>query len=142
MKPFRTSTGEHRGMAPDGRKRFTLQDVFAQANLVTYPSTYEGFGNAFLEAVYFRCPVVCNRYAIYRTDIEPSGFQTIAFDGSLTNDVVEHARRVLDDKKYAETMTNRNYEIGRRFFSYNVVEEELRSLLRRAEVVRRRRASE
>jgi len=31
-------------------------------------------GNAFLEAVYYRKPVMCNRYSIYRTDIEPKGF--------------------------------------------------------------------
>jgi len=127
--------GERRGAAPDGRKLFTLQDVFPQANLVTYPSTYEGFGNAFLEAVYFKRPVVCNRYSIYRTDIEPSGFKTISFDGYLTDNVVEYARRVLHDQRYRDAMTSHNYEIGQRFFSYDVVHDELRSLLRRAEAV-------
>ena len=58
---------------PDGRKLFTIDDVYPQADLVAYPSTYEGFGNAFLEAIYYKCPIVCNRYAIYRTDIEPCG---------------------------------------------------------------------
>ena len=40
---------------------------------MTYPSTYEGFGNALLEAIYFRVPVVINRYSIYVQDIEPKG---------------------------------------------------------------------
>lgn len=42
--------GETRGTTPDGRKIYTLYDVYPHADLVTYPSHYEGFGNAFLEA--------------------------------------------------------------------------------------------
>ena len=37
----------------DGRKIYTLWDIYPQADLITYPSVYEGFGNAFLEAIYF-----------------------------------------------------------------------------------------
>ena len=54
-----------------------LDDVYRHADLVTYPSLYEGFGNAFLEAVYFRKPIVVKRYSIFITDIEPKGFQII-----------------------------------------------------------------
>ena len=39
--------------------------------LPTYPSHYEGFGNAFLEAIYFRKPVVVISYAVYARDIDP-----------------------------------------------------------------------
>ena len=77
---------------------------------------------------------MCNRYSIYQTDIEPSGFEAISFDGYLTDDVVERARRVLRDQPYRDAMTNHNYEVARRFFSYDVVEDELRSLLRRPQV--------
>ena len=35
------------------------------ADLVTYPSTFEGFGNAFLEAIYYCRPIVVNTYSIY-----------------------------------------------------------------------------
>jgi glycosyltransferase involved in cell wall biosynthesis len=41
--------GESRGTTPDGRKIYTLFDVYPHADLVTYPSLYEGFGNAFLK---------------------------------------------------------------------------------------------
>jgi mannosylglucosylglycerate synthase len=40
-----------RGFTDDGRKKYTLQDAYQHADLVTYPSTIEGFGNAFLEAL-------------------------------------------------------------------------------------------
>ncbi len=45
--------GERRGTDEHGRKLYTLGDVYAQADLITYPSLYEGFGNALLEAFYY-----------------------------------------------------------------------------------------
>jgi len=122
---------DQRGTTPDGRQQFTIDDAYTQADLITYPSTYEGFGNAFLEAVYHRKPIVCNKYAIYRTDIEPCGFQIPLFDGFLTDEVVTEVRRALDDRPYRRAMVQHNYRVGRRFFSYDVVEHELISILRR-----------
>jgi len=128
---------DRRGTAPDGRKRFTMADVYQQADLVTYPSGIEGFGNAFLEAVYYQRPVVCNRYSIYRTDIEPCGFQSILFDRFPTEETVDQIRRVLDDAGSRENMVQHNYEVAGRFFSYEVVEEELRLIMRRPQNIYR-----
>lgn len=93
------------------------------------PSTYEGFGNAFLEAIHFRKPIFCNRYTIFMTDIAPLGFQCAAMDGFLTDEVVEEVRALLLDKERQEVMVEHNYELARRYFSYDRVENELRSLL-------------
>jgi glycosyltransferase involved in cell wall biosynthesis len=118
-----------RGTGPDGRKRYAVWDAYQQADLVAYPSSYEGFGNAFLEAIYYRKPILCNRYGIYRTDIEPCGFKVILMDGFLTDEVVEQVRRVLADKDYAEQIVEHNYQVAARFFSYARVETELRAIL-------------
>jgi hypothetical protein len=83
-------------VGPDGQKVYSAWDAYQQADLITYPSTYEGFGNAFLEAVYYQRPLLCNRYAIYRTDIEPCGFRVCLMEGFLTDDVVDEVRYVLD----------------------------------------------
>ena len=99
-----------------------------------YPSTYEGFGNAFLEAIYYRKPVFCNRYAIYRTDIEPCGVRAITMDGYLTDEVVEQVRRVLTDKDSREQLVESNYQVGCRFFSFERVESELLSILNQPQV--------
>jgi hypothetical protein len=50
--------GETRQLDSEGQKVYTLWDLYPHAALVTYPSLYEGFGNAFLEAVYFRVPLL------------------------------------------------------------------------------------
>ena len=84
---------------------------------MTYPSEYEGFGNAFLEAIYYKKPVVCNRYLIYRTDIEPCGFHVVLMDGFLTGEVVEQVRCVLDQPSLRQEMVDHNYSRACRYFS-------------------------
>lgn len=128
---------ETRGTTPDGRKLFTLGDAFSQADLVAYPSEYEGFGNAFLEAVYYRRPVLCNRYTIYRTDIGPCGFRTIEFDDFLTSDTVTRINSVLSDKPLQQEMADHNYEVAREFFSYEVLRDELELIVRRPQNIYR-----
>jgi glycosyltransferase involved in cell wall biosynthesis len=122
---------DERGTGPDGRKLFTIDDVYPASDLVMYPSNYEGFGNAFLEAVYHKRPIVCNRYAIYRTDIEPCGIRPVLFDGFPTHETVEEIHRVLDDAEYQREMVDHNYEIANEFFSYEVLEHELRLMVDR-----------
>jgi glycosyltransferase involved in cell wall biosynthesis len=87
--------GETRGLTADGKKIYTLFDIYPHADLVTYPSHYEGFGNAFLEAIYFGKPVVVNTYAVYARDIDPLGFKTIEMSQLVTREVVEQTRAVL-----------------------------------------------
>ena len=36
---------------------------------MTYPSSLEGFGNAFLEAIYYRKPLVMSAYEIFKDRI-------------------------------------------------------------------------
>jgi len=107
----------------------SLEEVYAQADLITYPSLYEGFGNALLEAFYYRKPVLVNRYAIFIADIEPKGFEAISMNGFLTRNVLEKVRRVISDEEYRNKMADHNYELGKMFFSYSVLRRRLRSLI-------------
>jgi glycosyltransferase involved in cell wall biosynthesis len=116
-------------MTADGRKIYTLEDIFPFADLVTYPSTFEGFGNAFLETVYFKKPVVVNAYSIYTKDIKPKGFSVIEIDGYVTQEAVQKTNLVLDNQKFRRQMVEHNYELGLKFFSYKVLQRGLRSLL-------------
>ena len=93
---------------PDGRKIYTLEDIYPYADLVTYPSTFEGFGNAFLETIYFRKPIVVNSYSIYTKDIKPKGFSVIEIDGFVTPDAVEKTYWIMRNfgRKWLSTITN------------------------------------
>lgn len=120
---------EKRGVTRHGRRVYTLGDVYPQADLVTYPSEVEGFGNAFLEAIYFKRPIVVNTYSIYEVDIKPKGFNVIEFDGFITEGCVERTRQVLNNGVTIEEMAEHNFEIAKRHFSYRILERHFRSLI-------------
>jgi mannosylglucosylglycerate synthase len=120
---------EHRGKTKDGEKIYTLEDIYPHADLVTYPSNYEGFGNAFLEAIYFRKPIVVNTYSIYSMDIKPKGFSVVELDGYVTEKAVEQTRRVLQNPELCERMVEKNYQIATRHFSYRVLRKKLKALI-------------
>jgi glycosyltransferase involved in cell wall biosynthesis len=119
---------DKRGFA-DAKQIYTLFDVYPFADLVTYPSDIEGFGNAFLEALYFRRPIVVNNYSIFNTDIKPKGFHVLEFDGFVTDDTVEQTRRVLENETLRLEMAEHNYNLARRHYSYAVLERRLQTLL-------------
>jgi mannosylglucosylglycerate synthase len=118
-----------RGTTADGRKIYSLSDAYASADLVTYPSLLEGFGNAFLEAVYHRRPVFMNTYTIYSIDIKPKGFQAVEFTGFVTDETVKHVQKIFGDREFAEEMTEHNYKLGTQYYSFTVLEQHLRVLL-------------
>jgi hypothetical protein len=118
-----------RGLTPDGRRRYRLADIYPHADLVTYGSSIEGFGNAFLEAIYHRRPIVVNRYSTYELDIKPHGFQVVEFDGYIREATVETARRLIEEPELAAAWAETNYDLGRRHFSFTVLERRLDALL-------------
>ena len=120
---------EERGEVDSDEKTYDLGDAYANADFITYPSIYEGFGNALIEAFYFRKPVLVNRYSIYVTDIEPKGFNVISMNGYMTKDVVAQVQKVISDPVYREEMVRHNYELGKAFFSYTVLRRKLRALI-------------
>lgn len=121
--------GETRGTNAEGKKVYTLLDVYPHADLVTYPSHYEGFGNAFLEAIYFGKPVVVNLYAVYARDIDPLGFKTVEINQLVTRDIVEQTREVLQNPALREEWAKSNYELGVKYFSYSVARRKLAARL-------------
>ena len=121
--------GDARALTPDGRKIYTLGDVYPQADLVTYPSTIEGFGNAFLEAVYYRRPLVVNNYSIYEVDIKPKGFRVVEFDGFISDRTLRDVRQVLMDRDLAAAWAEENFALAKRYFSYTMLQLRLHALL-------------
>ncbi|HSM71652.1 MAG TPA: glycosyltransferase family 4 protein [Anaerolineales bacterium] len=121
--------GEKRGETPEGRKIYTLGDVYPQADLVTYPSFIEGFGNAFLEAIYYKRPIVVNNYSIYEADIKPKGFTVVEFDGFISERTLEETRYVLNNPDVTEEESEHNFELAQRYYSFTMLEKRLSLLL-------------
>jgi len=122
-----------RRITPDGKKTYTVWDIYPHADFVTYPSLYEGFGNAFLEAIFFKKPILVNRYSIYQQDIEPIGFDVVSMDGYVTDEVVKKIRHILRHPEERRILVNRNFDLASRFFSYEVLEQRLRTIISKFE---------
>lgn len=129
LRFINTRVSDQRETGPDGQKLYSLWDVYRHADLVTFPSLYEGFGNALLEAFYCRKPVVVNRYAVFISDIEPKGFRVIPTSGYLTPESLARVRQAIEDEAFRQRMVDHNYELGKVYYSYKVLRRKLRTLV-------------
>ncbi len=73
-----------RGLTPDGAKVYSLWDSYVLADVVTYPSTWEGWGNQYIEAVFAKLPVLIWEYPVWQTDLGPAGFEVVSLGRELT----------------------------------------------------------
>lgn len=121
--------GDKRGTTSDGRKIYTLEDIYPHADLVTYPSLVEGFGNAFLETIWFRKPILVNNYSIYSTDIKPKGFQVIEMDNFISSETIEKTRQLMHNKEEVDRMAEINYALGLKYYSFGIIKQKLETLL-------------
>jgi glycosyltransferase involved in cell wall biosynthesis len=111
------------------QKNYSLWDIYPHADLITYPSLYEGFGNAFLEAIYFKKPILVNRYSIFIKDIEPRGFDLAVMDGFISKKTVQKVKDILESRERRQNMVNHNYEIAWRHYSYSVLQHQLSAII-------------
>ncbi|MGH2428923.1 MAG: glycosyltransferase [Candidatus Limnocylindria bacterium] len=116
----------------DGRRigpAHTLHDAYLAADLITYPSLYEGFGNALIEALFYGVPVVVNRYPVYKADIAPLGVRLIEIDGVITDETVDEVRSLLANPRRIRKDARHNFTIAQQHLSYRVLRRHLRRLL-------------
>jgi len=121
--------GESRQIDAQGKKIYNLWDLYPCADFVTYPSLYEGFGNAFLEAVYFKIPMLVNRYDIFMRDIEPKGFQVVTMNGYMIPEVAERVERLIENPEARREVVQQNYDLARKYYSYKVLHHKLEYLI-------------
>jgi len=112
-----------------GEKIFRLWDAYLHADFVTYPSIHEGFGNAFLETIYFKVPLLVNRYDTFMHDIEPKGFKTVSMNGYISQKVLDETRQVLNNEELRKEMVSHNFELGKKYFSYQVLRHKLQNVI-------------
>jgi glycosyltransferase involved in cell wall biosynthesis len=113
-----------------GNERFyTLWDAYINSNFMTYPSKIEGFGNQFVEAVYFRIPIIVTPYPVYEADIKPLGFETIEMPDKVTSQVINRVKDLINNPGEIKSMVEKNFKIGQRHFSYEYLESKLANII-------------
>jgi hypothetical protein len=61
-----------------GEKKYSLWDAYVIADMITYPSILEGWGNQYLEGLFAKKPMIIFEYPVFKTDIMPFGFKNIS----------------------------------------------------------------
>jgi len=107
----------------------SLSDAYLAADLITYPSLYEGFGNALVEALYYGTPLVVNRYSVYDADIRPLGLRLVEIDGRITDATLAQVRALLADPARRRRDARHNFRIGRQHLGSDVLRRVLIELL-------------
>lgn len=136
-----------RGTSPSGEKIYALWDTYVHADFVTYPSTWEGWGNQFIEAVFARLPVIIFEYPVWQTDLAPAGFDVVSLGSTATGPgtdglvsvppaallaATDHLIAVLTDPARREAMTAHNFAAGRAHFSMDRLAEIITPLVQNA----------
>jgi len=112
-------------------KNYSLSDGYAHARACTYFSTYEGFGNAFVEAVLAKRPIFVNNYKpVYWPDIGSKGFKAVMLeDNVITNAALKEMQDVIYNTELNKEIAEYNYQLGKKYFSYDTLEEKLHELI-------------
>ena len=115
----------------NGEVRFSLSDAYAKATACTYFSSYEGFGNAFVEAVLARRPIFVNNYEpVYLPDIGSKGFRTVMIEhGELNDQAVKDMAEIIYNPSLASEIAEYNFNLGKKYFSYDTLREKLEKLI-------------
>lgn len=121
----------NKGLSNGNEVRFSLSDAYAKARACTYFSTYEGFGNAFVEAVLAKRPIFVNNYEpVYMPDIGSKGFKTVMIEkGELNSEAVRAMAEIIYDPTLAAEIGEYNFELGKQYFSYDTLGEKLDELI-------------
>ena len=123
-----------RGTDAEGRKLYTNRDVLAHANFVTYLPVWEGFGNALLEAIAAKVPIVTTTYLVYKTDIMPLQLRNVEIrdtydeEGRLVipDRAVDEIVQVIRDPREREERVEHNFAVARQEFGMDVLSQKLR----------------
>lgn len=121
----------YRSRGKHGDKIYSLSDSYANATACTYFSTYEGFGNAFVECVLAGKPIFVNNYKpVFWPDIGSKGFEVVMTeDNVLTDKHIEEVRNVIYNPERRREIAGHNYELAKDLFSYDILEQKLEQLL-------------
>jgi glycosyltransferase involved in cell wall biosynthesis len=123
---------EGQRQARDGNKVYSLWDTYVFADMITYPSQWEGWGNQFLEALRARVPIMLFEYPVFKADIKDKGFRVISLGSEIQGrddlglvQVAPHiiqaaadqAVELLTDAHLRQETVEHNFHVGRQYYS-------------------------
>ena len=134
---------EHSRCVKNNEKIYSLWDTYVFADIITYPSIQEGWGNQFLEGLFAKKPMLVFEYDVYKEDIKEKGFKVISLGdkyelnkyglAKVSEGVIKRAAgeciKLLIDKDYRKKMVEENFRLGSEFLSLESLEKKLKSIV-------------
>jgi glycosyltransferase involved in cell wall biosynthesis len=126
-----------RGLNESGKKMYTNRDVLAHADIATYLPIWEGFGNAMIEAIAAKVPIVTTTYLVYKTDIMGIGLNNIEIRGNydqegrlvISDQTLEEMYFILTHASEKKDIVDRNFDIARRHFGFDTLRRKLSGVI-------------
>lgn len=115
---------------------YSLWDAYVYADIITFPSLREGWGNQFIEAIFAKKPIVVFEYPVFKKDIKKEGYSVISLGGKIKefdrfglcrlpekniNQAAETAVKWLVSANLNKKL-ERNFKIGKKYHSYKILE--------------------
>ncbi len=128
----------------NGMKRYSLWDIYVYADLITFPSIWEGWGNQFIEAIFAKKPIVVWEYPVFKRDIKEEGYKVVSLGDKLIksrenglklipagdlNKAVKKAEKWLLDPELNKVL-DKNFVIGEKCNGFNIIESFLKKELK------------
>lgn len=127
----------------NGRKIYSFWDCYIFADLMTYTSVAEGFGNQLLEAFWAKIIPVVFEYPVFKSDIKKEGYMYISLDDKVRRrngfyfidkekilKAVWHAIGYLKDRRLYQTSAEKNFEIAKKHHDVKFLKENLKKILK------------
>ncbi len=129
---------------------FSFWDNYRLADIISYPSLWEGYGNQFLEAVFFKKPILVFEYPVFKADIKPKGYEVISL-GSRSR-VSENGLREVSPRRIKHAVDiylswqrkgklkrvgEKNLKIAQKHNSLTALRAHLEAVIRQADYLRR-----
>lgn len=130
----------------NGLKIYSFWDFYRLADLITYTSFHEGFGNQLFEAFWAKKLPVIFEYPVYRHDIKKEGYQVISLGDKMyrkngfffvpyqkIKEAAKKSVECLKDEKLYQLITEKNYLLAKKYHDVSLLEKDLKMLLEKTQ---------
>lgn len=135
---------QHSRSNDSNKKIYSLWDAYINADFVTYPSLWEGWGNQLIEAIFAKLPFVIFEYPVFISDIKKKGFLCTTLGNEFTinsesglAEVKEETLKVaatkavntMANKEIRTSEVNHNFEVAKGNFSFEQLKQQIINLM-------------
>lgn len=128
----------------NGKKSYSLWDVYTMADFITYTSVLEGWGNQLLEALFAKKPAIVYEYPVFKSDIKSYNLDLVTFFEDLkyqkgsglleissetVDEIVQEINGIIfDNRKYNQSV-EANFENSKTNLSYETLYNIIKGLI-------------